>query len=393
MYLLLVGQRYPSERYPLNGIFEADQAKALVAVGNRVIYVGIDLQSVRVRRRWGFTHFKKDGIDIYEISIPIGAKGGENFVNAVGRFAFKSLYNRIEKEQGRPEIVHAHFFKHAIYANALCHKKGIPFIITEHSSIIGQGSLNQRLIMPVTLAYSRAARIIAVSQSLQKSIHETFGEYSIVIPNIVDMNVFSYSPGKKISTDEKKCFRFVSVGNLVKSKGFDLLLHAFSKLRMDYSSCTLTIYGDGPEREALLQICAKLHLENAVAFALQQTRAAIAEDYRSADAFVLASRNETFGVVYIEAMASGLPVIATRCGGPEDFVTSENGVLIPTEDIDELYVAMRHMVEYRDLYNCRGISEYARENFSQKSIVKRVTAIYAQVLSESKNHVRTEKRR
>ena len=61
---------------------------------------------------------------------------------------------------------------------------------------------------------------------------------------------------------------------------------------------------------------------------------------RHSNAFVLASRTETFGVVYIEALSQGLPVIATRCGGPESIVTSDNGLLVPIENIPELTKAL-----------------------------------------------------
>ena len=107
------------------------------------------------------------------------------------------------------------------------------------------------------------------------------------------------------------------------------LLHAFAAL---HGEPRLIIFGDGPESGALRALCAELGLYSRVSFRGHCPREELAEAYAAADCFVLASRSETFGVAYIEAMAAGLPVIATRCGGPEDFVTEENGILIPVDD-------------------------------------------------------------
>ena len=101
------------------------------------------------------------------------------------------------------------------------------------------------------------------------------------------------------------------------------------------------------------------------------------------DAFVLASRRETFGVVYIEAMAAGLPVIATRCGGPEDFVTEENGILIPVDDAAALTDAMEHMMLHRREYDSASISADIRRKFAPETIAARLTDIYKTVLEKN----------
>ena len=107
----------------------------------------------------------------------------------------------------------------------------------------------------------------------------------------------------------------------------------------------------------------------------------LAEAYAGADCFVLASRSETFGVAYIEAMAAGLPVIATRCGGPEDFVTEENGILIPVDDEDALTGAMEHMMLRREDYDSAAISADIRRKFAPETIAARLTELYEGVLS------------
>ena len=96
---------------------------------------------------------------------------------------------------------------------------------------------------------------------------------------------------------------------------------------------------------------------------------------------MLASRSETFGVAYIEAMAAGLPVIATRCGGPEDFVTEENGILIPVDDESTLTSAMERMMLRREDYDSAAISADIRRKFAPETIAARLTELYEGVLS------------
>ena len=81
-------------------------------------------------------------------------------------------------------------------------------------------------------------------------------------------------------------------------------------------------------------------------------------------------------------MAAGLPVIATKCGGPEDFVTKETGVLINVNNDKQLYEAMYSMIKNIDKFNRKYISEYAKEKFSSESISNQLTGIYREVLNE-----------
>ena len=87
---------------------------------------------------------------------------------------------------------------------------------------------------------------------------------------------------------------------------------------------------------------------------------------KGCDAFVLASRAETFGVVYVEAMAAGLPVIATACGGPEDFVSEENGILIPADNEEKLTEALIEMYHMAHKYDKQAISEKQEKSLLHK---------------------------
>lgn len=110
------------------------------------------------------------------------------------------------------------------------------------------------------------------------------------------------------------------------------------------------------------------------------TRERIAEQFKKSDCFVLVSKSETFGVAYVEALACGIPVIATRCGGPEMFVNANNGLMIDINDIEQLTEAMDYMYNHIDNYNRKDISMEIRKKFSAKVVATELTNLYRKIL-------------
>ena len=108
----------------------------------------------------------------------------------------------------------------------------------------------------------------------------------------------------------------------------------------------------------------------------------IAGFYSKLDLFVLPSRYETFGIVLIEAMACGIPVISTKCGGPQEIVTPSTGMLIQKENIEELKSAIISMWENAGSYNKEAIRNYVKINFGQEVFVKRISDLYQSILTK-----------
>ena len=374
MYVMVVARGYPTERYKMNGIFEFDQAKALADLGHKVVYAAVDVRSVLRWRRWGIERKNTSGVEIYAINIP-GGRVPTAMLHRVRTTGLSMLYGRIVREQGRPDVMHAHFPFPSYAASQLKDRTGVPLVVTEHLSAMMEPEISPRICSAANAAYENADALIAVSPGLQKVLEMKFGKKSVYIPNIVDTELFSCGMKER---DGK--FRFIAIGALIPRKRMDLTVDAFARAFGRNQRVTLTIFGEGPERAKLEETIRRNSLEERVTLMGLRSRDEIAGHLKAGDCFVLASRAETFGVVYAEAMAAGLPVIATKCGGPEHFVNKENGLLIPVDDLEDLVSAMKYMYENIDSYDRRAISRTTADQFSARAVGKQLEHVYEKVV-------------
>lgn len=374
MDILVVANGIPNIKTPLLGIFEFDQAKALADAGAKVVFFGVDLRSIRRSRKWGIVTGVKDGIEYYVINIPLGAIP-LNILCNIGAVALEILYNYVYRKRSKPDIIHAHFTDIGYMSAKLSKKQNIPLIITEHSSLMNREECPKTLLKYASKGYKGAEKVLAVSSALKKNIFINTKVRCKVVPNILSVDEF-YLMNRKIH----KGFGFVITANLVSIKNHALLLEAFSNIKQEYAEIYLGIVGDGPLRKELEAYVEKNHLDDCVKFYGRLQRNEIAKLYELYDCFVLPSNSETFGVAYIEAMAAGLPVIASRCGGPEDFVDDNNGILIDVGNKEQLVAAMHFMINNKEKFDEYEIRNNVVEQFSPKTVSKQLMDIYDQIL-------------
>lgn len=380
MRILFVSRGYPTTKYALNGIFEFDQAKALAARGHEVIFAAVDLRSIRRWRRWGKESLVKDGVKIEAINIPLG-RFPDWILHSFGIMGLKCLYRECLQKYGKPDVVHAHFTGSAYLSVKSLHDKHLPIIMTEHSSAINQARLSESLINTARYAYDNVNEIVAVSPSLQNVISKKFGYHSKYIPNMVDLEAFGFEDAVKSSAH----YKIVSIGNLIPLKAMDILIKQFAKFKAMVADSSLEIFGDGPERNNLELLIKSLNIEQSVKLNGLCARQTLAATLKRSDAFVLASRSETFGVAYIEALSCGVPVIATRCGGPEAFVHQGNGILVPVNDEEALLAAMKSMYRNKDLYNREQIAAETARKFSPDAVASQLEEVYKKIKSQRTN--------
>lgn len=187
--------------------------------------------------------------------------------------------------------------------------------------------------------YPAAAAVAVPTPAIASELSALMGRALRIrhIPNpVIDDSIMpTATPMTASAGDCGRPWQIASAGRLVREKGFDLLIAAIGRLLAEHRDCRLTIYGEGPERARIEAQIAAAGLDGIVRLAGHV--ADPGQAMAAADLFVLASRREGFGNVLVEAMHQGIPVIATRCGGPDSFINDgENGWLVPPEDDERL---------------------------------------------------------
>jgi len=298
--------------------------------------------------------------------------------------------NFVEAEaiNGRVDLIHAHVgFPAGWIAWQLARRFRRPFVITEHMGpfpfpsrafLRVDGSLAERLSAP----FLASARNVAVSPALMRAMADFGITHVSVIPNLVDEERFLPCPRAHSTRD----FVLFSLCNLVEGKGLDDLLKATGRAMAEIPSLRLVVGGDGPMRGALEALAERLGISERVSWLGMVDPAVTPGLYQNCDAFILTSRAETFGVVYVEALACGKPVIATRCGGPEAFVHEGNGLLVSIGDVPAIASAMVKMARSFDHYRAEDIRSDFMKRFSRPAVVRQLLALYRNVLADTKLH-------
>lgn len=371
MRILIVARGYSKDENGHCGIFEFDQAKALARLGHEVYVIAIDIRSIRHLRQFGMFELERNDVKIFYASYPCGGLCLK-IREVISRRILQSIYSKIVKKYGEPAVIHAHFIDNAYYTIKSLAQIEVPIVVTEHSSKINVEPLDKMTLKMGLFVYERVDNLICVSSRLGKRIEDIFDVKSIIIPNIVDTSIFEFVERRK----NKSQFTFVTVANLIPLKRIKFLVGVFSEIAVLYSNVRLIIIGDGEEKSGIKRLIEKHQIENKVYMTGAITRERIKTYFEDSDCFVLPSSSETFGVVYIEAMATGLPVIATKCGGPEDFVNIDNGILIEIDNEIELFDAMKKMITSIDNYNSKSIAKNIKTKFSEESIALQIDEVY-----------------
>lgn len=369
MRLLITGRSFASFRGAELGVFEEDQARALAALGHDVRFAALDTRSLRRLRPLGVQSYEGEGFRVFVSSLPAHGLPGD-LASRMERRAARRLWQAVTADGWTPELVHGHF---GAALAPIVRARGIPYVYTEHFS-------GRNRLLPAAEAealreeYAPVSCLLTVSSAMREKIRQNTGRIARVVPNIVDVDTFQPRP------QPHEGFRLVTAANLLPIKGLDVLLEAFALSgREDGELC---IFGQGPEGGALREKAGELGIAHRVCFRGACPRVELAEEYARSDCFVLSSRSETFGLACAEAMAAGLPVIATRCGGPEDFVDRENGLLVPVDDAPAMAAAIREMGERRGGFDPETMARRARERFSPAAVARELTEIYQSLLDQ-----------
>lgn len=383
MKILLIARGWPSGRDPQWGCFERDQALALQAAGHQVVVMSVDGRTRFYRRKIGITHTCDSGIEVYTVFyVPFALV---DLVSRKLKYKLRNqlalyVYRKVRKEKGRPDLIYAHYMENIFSAAAIKRKYKVPLVAIEHWSILYRDYLPAYVNKIAEVAYAASDRIIVVSAFLQKQLWHHFKVKSRVIPNMVGHEYVEAT--LRPDAEQSDVFTFVSIGSLIPRKGFDLLIQAFHRHKDKLSAWKLVIVGEGRERKYLQGLIDRLGLSSHILLVGRKSKTEMVEILKSSQVFVLASRGETFGVVYIEAMMLGLPVIATACGGPDDLVNESNGLLVPVENVDMLSHAILTLYENYLFYNRQQIQENCRAAYAPGVVARRLIGVFEEVIPD-----------
>ena len=379
MHIMFIPSWYANVRNKVHGSFFKEQASELQKAGVKVTVAYNEVWPLtmigKIHEEKGLNYNIEDGLKTYRYKnynyIPKNA-----LMFKVFNKRMEKLYKEIVKKEGPIDIIHAQSsLWGGISAAYISEKYNIPLVITEHSSVERGPYVKNSYVPFIKDSYKKAKKVITVGNGLKNEIQALSGRNDIeVIGNLVDLSKFTI---KKRIQNEK--FIFFSLAFLEGEKGFDTLIKAFAKKFKD-KEAMLYIGGDGSQRAWLEALAQENGVKKQIIFLGALSRDDVAKWMNKCDCFVLPSRYETFGVVYIEALASGRPVIGALNGGAEDIINNLNGYLVPIDDIDKLAEKMLELYKKIDSYNEEEIRSDCLKRFSPEVIVNKIISVYKEVL-------------
>ncbi len=386
--LLWLTSWYPNERDPFAGDFIRRMAEAVS------VYQAVDLLFVGKAATQNSAPLNKaeersSGSNLHE-SIYYYQSGNKN--NPLSKIAsiyayLKQHYRAIEELKRRnelPDLVHVHVaMRSGIVALYLRWKYKIPFVITEHwsgyyeqsgDSLFHKSLLTKYLTRRVL---KTASMLLPVSDSLGKQINFYWAQVPFKkISNVVNTSFFY-----PVLLKPTGRFRFIHVSSLLYPKNPAGIINAFSKFIKSGADAELILAG--PLNDTVTE-----HIKTSGAGSLIHCTGEISYErvgqaMRDSSAFILFSEYENMPCVLLEALCSGLPVIATAVGGIPEVINSCNGILVNAGNETELLEAMRHLMIHYAEYDRDQIAKKAATEFSYKNIAEQIIAVYDSVLEIS----------
>jgi len=387
MKVLMIAFAYPSIYDPSLGVFFKEHARA-VRIFNDVAV--ICCYSSPVKSQLGFNIVKKfryiekneEGIRTIRLEYPRIS----NKVDATISFFFSLFAVFRIRRRFKFDLIHAqNFFPSGLIGYFFSKLYGIRFVITEHSSSFNHTMRHFIRRKLITLAAHKASQIIAVSMYLSNSINKYYPKLSInIIANPVDTEKFSYIPMEDSNRTKK---HILHISSLNQNKGVDYLIFAAKELKHKRDDFIINIIGG--EHLYLMKKCqdlvSSLNLNSTIKILGRKSHDDIPDYLKTCDFFVLPSLRESFGVVLIEAMACGKPLVITDSGGPTEIVDEKIGIIVPAGNVGELVGAINFMLNNFQKFDPEYIARYARNKYGYREIGAAITKVYESALKISIN--------
>ncbi|GAB4280941.1 MAG: glycosyltransferase [Coriobacteriia bacterium] len=381
-------KQFPNAEEPYRGLFVAEQLRATRDVVDWRVIAPVPFVPRALAEPLGKPYVK--GVDSFE-GIPVARPRYPvlprrilytTVAPAVAAASARAFSEAVEVHE--PHFVHAHdLYPSGAAARRLTERSDLPLVVTVHGSDLYSNLVRPAWRREIREVCDAASAVVCVSSGLADDLVAELGvdEWKVqVIPDTYDEASFGLAPRER---EAGRAVRLLTVCNLVEVKGLDVLVDAVAMLVEDGRDITLEIVGKGPLRGMLEERSRARGIRGNVFFTGSVPREEIVAAMRRADLFVLASHREGFGVVLIEAMATGLPVVATAVEGPRDIVRDEDGILVPPGDPVALAEGIGNAVDRLDSFDPTSISRGVSERYGHHRVGRMLVELYEVVAGAS----------
>lgn len=398
MNIFYIPSWYPSQNSPNAGIFFKEQVLNIGKLyPSNKIFINLwghedftlhpqnpltDFKKIN-RRFKTRSYIKPIASNVWEVCDPRLSWSSKIFNGNIANIvsASKNNFEKIAEKFGPIDLIHAQVSFPAGYISWKLSKKfKIPYLISEHmgpfpfDEYLQNGKLPKIIREPL----KHAQALTAVSSSLKKQM-EKFGIRNIeIVPNMVDENFFSLSPKKKF----RKKFIFFSLSENSKNKGTGDLIEVIHRLVKKRNDVEFRLGGPGKDLKKYQKMVKSLGLEKNIKWLGQISREKVRAEMHQADVFILPSHFESFSMVTAEALVCGLPVIATRCGGPESMINTDSGFLVDIGNIDGMVENILKIMNNKTSYKSSKIRSEFLKKFSKKITAAKINNIYKKICVE-----------
>lgn len=372
MRVLVVPKWYPWPDRPVFGIFCQEQARALATRHDVTVLASEAVWRPRFRV-FELADGVEDGVRTLRVHYRRPAfRPAAMACEVIGMLA---ALRKLRRAGWRPEVVHAHVYSAGLPALVLGRISRATVVITEHYTGFQRGLIGGYDRVVARFAFRHADLVAPVSEDLAAQVLAVQPRARVrVVGNVVDTTVF-HPAEEPLARGGEGPARLLTVAALAEKKGLTDLLSALAELRRD-RDLTLDLVGEGDQRAVLEASVDRLGLDGAVRFHGERPKYEVAELMRRADVFVLPSLFENLPCVLIEAMASGLPFVATRVGGVPELLDGPYGVLSDPGNPAGLADAITTALDRRAELDGGAAVSRARTRFSYDAFARTWTEIY-----------------
>ncbi len=363
---------------------------ALAAQGHEVHVVTLDFPGAPYEESTGSLY-------VHRVAVDLPAPTFHTWVLLFNHF-FEKRVGQLAKQYGRPDVVHVHDWLTVSGGVAAKHLLRAPLVMTFHSTEASRSSLSKSPESALVEGLEwwgsyEAARVIAVSNWMRSEVVSQFkvpSQKVAEIPNAVDVSKFekpvdveatrhrwNVEPGDRLIT---------AVGRLTSQKGFDDLIRAYPKIRSSVPASRLLLMGDGYMRRELEALAETEQVKAATTFAGFVSDSDLIDAIKSSDVVAVPSRFEPFGIIALEAMAAGVPVVVSKVGGLAEIVEdSVDGLEVEPNSPSSIADATVRLLSDRTLAG--QLAARAKEKvkvYNWETSARKTLSVYGEASEETK---------